>query len=129
MQNKDEIGATSDAPIYKIATSAQWAVAVSNGVYDGSPDDMRDGFIHFSTRAQLRETARRHFMGKADLVLIEISPASLGSALKWEPSRRGDLFPHLYAPLPVAAACWVRNLPLDEDGCPDVDTALAGSEG
>ena len=112
------------SPIYKIATRNDWSEALKNGVYAGSPDDHRDGFIHFSTRQQLLETARKHFSGRRDLVLIEIDPAPLGPALKWEPSRGGALFPHLYADLPVSAAIWVRDLALRDDGCPDVGAVL-----
>lgn len=124
MNTTDETNAHTLAPIYKIAARDEWSDAASNGVYEGSHDDRRDGFIHFSTREQLRETARKHFSGKSHLVLIEINPARLGPALKWEPSRGGALFPHLYGALPVACVSWVRELPLRDDQCPDVDAAL-----
>lgn len=119
---------STTGPVYKIAPRGLWLAACATGHFTGSPDDLRDGFIHFSTRAQLAETARRHFNDLHDLVLIEISPAALGPALKWEPSRGGALFPHLYAPLPTAAATWVRALPLNSDGVPDVDAALQQQE-
>lgn len=111
-------------PIYKIAGCHAWAEASAEGVYRGSPDDQRDGFIHFSTRDQLAETARKHFSGQIDLLLIAIDPAPLGPALKWEPSRAGALFPHLYADLPTANALWVRELRLRVDGVPDIDAAF-----
>ncbi len=110
--------------IYKITDAGAWTQATSTGVYRGSPDDLRDGFIHFSTRDQLAETARKHFSGRANLVLIAIDPAALGAALKWEPSRGGALFPHLYADLPTASALWVRNVPLRPDSVPDIETVL-----
>jgi len=106
----------TDATIYKIAPASLWAAAARAGTFDGAPVDVADGFIHFSTAAQARETARKHFAGQSDLVLVAVAAAPLGDALKWEPSRGGALFPHLYAPLPVSAALSVRPLPLDADG-------------
>jgi uncharacterized protein (DUF952 family) len=102
--------------IYKICPAADWAAAASSGVFHGSPVDLRDGYIHFSTAAQVAETAARHFAGQGDLVLVAIDPAALGAALKWEPARDGALFPHLYAELPTRAALWVKPLPLDASG-------------
>ena len=78
----------------------------------------------FSTRDQLAGTARKHFFGRDDLLLIALDPASLGPALKWEPSRGGALFPHLYADFATASAVWVRELKLRADGEPDIDAAL-----
>jgi len=97
--------------IYKILTKRMWDDAVARGSFDGSPIDVADGFIHFSTAAQVHETAAKHFSGAQDLVLVAVSADAL-DAIKWEPSRGGDLFPHLYAALPVSAAVWVRPLPL-----------------
>jgi len=85
------------------------------GLYQGSAVDHRDGFIHFSTAAQVGETAARHFVGQTDLMLVAVDGDALGAALKWEPSRGGALFPHLYGALPVAAVRWARPLP-DEIG-------------
>lgn len=102
--------------IYKIMTSAEWAAAQATGVYDGSADDRRDGFIHFSTAGQAAATAAKHFGGQADLVLLAVDPARLGAALKWEPSRGGALFPHLYAPLPASAVVEAHELPPGADG-------------
>lgn len=106
--------------IYKICTAGEWDEAVRDGVYRGSAVDRRDGFIHFSTATQVRETAAKHFAGLSDLVLIDIDDtrldARLGAALRWEPSRGGALFPHLYAPLPVDAATGITPLPLAADG-------------
>jgi len=102
--------------IYKICPEPLWRAAEAAGRFDGAPVDMADGFIHFSTPAQLRETAARHFSGQADLLLIAVDPAVLGSELRYEPSRGGDLFPHLYGPLPLAAVRWTAGLPLDAAG-------------
>ena len=102
--------------IYKIVPAGLWHAAVAAGTFTGSPVDQADGYIHFSTAAQVGATAAKHFAGQADLLLVAIPLSALGETLKWEPSRGGDLFPHLYAPLPVSAATWVRLLPLGEDG-------------
>ncbi len=101
--------------IYKICEQAAWQAAESAGLYRGSPLDIRDGFIHFSTAAQAGETATKHFAGQTDLMLIAVDGDALGPALKWETSRGGDLFPHLYAALPLTAVRWARPLP-DEIG-------------
>ena len=90
--------------IYKVCPAEAWREAAAAGVYRGSAVDLRDGFIHFSTAAQLAETLRRHFAGQRDLVLVAVDPDDLGDRLRWEPSRGGDLFPHLYGELPVALA-------------------------
>jgi riboflavin kinase/FMN adenylyltransferase len=104
-----------EQPIYKICTTAEWQTAVAAGELIGSEVDIEDGFIHFSTAGQLKETAAKHFCGQTDLMLVEVDPIRLGSALKWEPSRKGDLFPHLYAPLPVDAAPKAAPLPWHND--------------
>jgi uncharacterized protein (DUF952 family) len=94
---------TSDrSRVFKIVSRASWVAAVEAGHYQGSADDRRDGFIHLSTARQVPGTLARHFRGKDDLILVALDAASLGSALKWEPSRGGELFPHLYGPLDVA---------------------------
>ena len=105
-------------PIYKICVAGEWAQAVRQGRYIGSAVDVKDGFIHFSTARQAAETARRHFAGQSGLVLVKVNPALLQADLKWEASRNGDLFPHLYGSLPTAAATDVRPLPLGDDGIP-----------
>ena len=102
--------------IYKICPEPLWRAAEAAGRFDGAPVDLADGFIHFSTAAQLRETAARHFAGQADLVLVTVDAVSLGSGLRHEPSRGGDLFPHLYGELPIAAVRNVQRLPLGPDG-------------
>ncbi|PSH64097.1 MULTISPECIES: DUF952 domain-containing protein [Phyllobacterium] len=102
--------------IYKIAPRALWQTAEAKGAFDGAPIDHADGYIHFSTAAQAVETAAKHFAGQDDLLLIAVEADRLGDALKYEVSRGGDLFPHLYATLPLDAVAWVRPLPLGGDG-------------
>ncbi len=102
--------------IYKICTAAEWQQAEQAGAYRGSAVDHRDGFIHFSTAAQAAETAAKHFAGQRDLVLLSVDAAMLGDRLKWEASRGGALFPHLYGELALAAVRAVAPLPLDESG-------------
>ena len=104
------------ALVFKLVDRASWQAAAAAGVFDGSAVDARDGFIHFSTAAQVRETAARHFAGQADLLLVAVEAAALGDALRWEPSRGGALFPHLYAPLPIGAVRWVADVGLDDAG-------------
>jgi len=102
--------------IYKICPRGMWEEAQAAGRFDGASIDLSDGFIHFSTAEQAAETAAKHFAGQDDLVLVAVDPARLGDALKYEVSRGGALFPHLYAPLDLAAVAWVRPLPLGSDG-------------
>ena len=97
-----------------------WNVAQTNGVFEGSPVDRADGYIHFSTAEQLRETARRHFSGVTSLLLVAIEADRLGPALRWEPSRAGALFPHLYDALDVSFVLRVWPVPLGADGVPVV---------
>jgi uncharacterized protein (DUF952 family) len=103
-------------PIFKILSASAWADAVRDGVFRGAAVDLADGYIHFSTAAQARETAAKHFSGQTGLVLVAIDPARLGDKLVWEPSRGGALFPHLYGPLDPALALSVTPLPLDAEG-------------
>lgn len=107
---------SADAVVYKICPAALWRRAEAAGTFLGAPVDVTDGFIHFSTAAQARETARRHFAGLGELKLVTVAVEPLGAALKWEPSRGGDLFPHLYGPLPLSAVRKVEDLPLRPDG-------------
>jgi uncharacterized protein (DUF952 family) len=102
--------------IYKVCAASEWRDATRAGAFRGSAVDLRDGFIHFSTSAQLAETLRRHFAGQRDLVLVAIDPEALGAGLRWEPSRGGDLFPHLYGDLPVSLARQVTPLDVEADG-------------
>src|SRR5262245_41672570 len=102
--------------IYKICPETLWRAAEKAGRFDGAPVDHADGFIHFSSAGQARETAAKHFAGQHDLLLVAVDAGQLGDALKWEVSRGGALFPHLYAPLDLAAVLWVKPLPLGMDG-------------
>ncbi|MBY0335686.1 MAG: DUF952 domain-containing protein [Acetobacteraceae bacterium] len=106
-----------DTLIYTLVRGSDWQAAERAGAYRGSADDARDGFLHFSTADQVRESAAKHRAGEADLWLVEVEAAPLGEALKWEPAgKRAGLFPHLYAPLPLAAVKRVVRLPLGADG-------------
>jgi uncharacterized protein (DUF952 family) len=96
--------------IYKICPRDEWETALVDGVYRGSPIDRRDGFIHFSKEAQVGETLRKYFAGQRDLLVISVDPVTLGSALRFEVSRDGELFPHLYGELPVSLALEVKEL-------------------
>jgi uncharacterized protein (DUF952 family) len=102
--------------IYKICGRAEWHVAEQGGEFRGSTVDMRDGFIHFSSAAQVAETAAKHFARQTDLMLVAVDGDALGATLKWERSRNDDLFPHLYGPLPLTAVRWARPLPDEVDG-------------
>ncbi|MDO9306523.1 MAG: DUF952 domain-containing protein [Mesorhizobium sp.] len=102
--------------IYKICAEALWREAEKAGRFDGAPVDLADGYIHFSTAEQVRETAAKHFAGQRGLLLVAIDAEPLGEALKWEVSRGGAPFPHLYAPLDPAAVLWTKPLPLGADG-------------
>lgn len=101
---------------YKLVDRAEWEAARAAGAYAGSAVDLADGYIHMSTEAQVVETAAKHYRGRDDLVMVEVDLTALGEALKWEVSRGGDLFPHLYAPLPFTAALGERRLSVDADG-------------
>lgn len=102
--------------VYKICSASAWREAERRGIFQGSADDRRDGFIHFSTAAQVEETVRKHFAGEKGLFLIAIDAVRLGEALRWEPSRGGALFPHLYGELDLIAVVKVIDLPLRSDG-------------
>ena len=102
--------------IYHMCPADTWQAAVRAGAYRGTADDLRDGFIHFSTAEQIAESARRHRAGQSGLVLIAVESARLGDRLKWEESRGGALFPHVYGALDPAETASVRPLPLGPDG-------------
>ena len=98
--------------IYKILTTPQWAALERSGETAGAPVDLADGFVHFSSPSQVVETAAKHFAAQDGLMLLAVEADGLGGALKWEPSRGGDLLPHLYVPLRLADVVWARRLPL-----------------
>ncbi len=100
--------------IYKIATHTQWDEAQANGRFAGAPVDLADGYIHFSTANTVRETAARHFAGQEGLILAALEAAQLGGKLKWEVSRGGALFPHLYRAFELSEVTWAKPLPLRE---------------
>src|SRR5271155_1270072 len=102
--------------IYHMCRADEWAVAVKAKIYHGSSQDLADGFIHFSTADQIVESARRHRARQPRLMLIAVDASLLGERLHWEPSRDGDLFPHLYGPLNPAESANVHPLPLGADG-------------
>jgi uncharacterized protein (DUF952 family) len=101
--------------IYKICDAAAWQAAERVGEFAGATVDLADGYIHFSAADQVTETAARYFAGQRDLVLVAVDADVLGPALKWEPSRGGALFPHLYSTLPLRAVRWAKPLPLGPD--------------
>ena len=111
---------------FKLVDRAEWEAARAAGAYAGSAVDLADGYIHMSSAAQLAETARRHYRGRTDLVLVAVDLTALGEALKWEASRGGDLFPHLFAPLPLSAAREERGLSVDADGVMRFDDGAIG---
>jgi uncharacterized protein (DUF952 family) len=102
--------------IYKIVATEEWADAEAAGVFAGAPVDRADGFIHFSTAEQAADTAAKWFADRNDLILAAVDAEALGEDLRWEPSRGGALFPHLYAALPMSAVLWSRPLPLGSEG-------------
>jgi|SRR5271156_3177741 len=115
--------------IYKICPLSIWRDAECRGSFSGAEIDRRDGYIHFSTAAQLRETAVRHFADKDGLVLVAVDDSVLGPALKWEAARDGSLFPHLYGDLTLDAVRWKKPLPLGADGqhlFPELGTEAGG---
>ncbi|WP_457797360.1 DUF952 domain-containing protein [Methylocystis sp. S23] len=111
--------------IYKIVSAPEWRAAEAAGVFRGAAIDLADGYIHFSSAAQVEETAAKHFAGEADLLLVSIDAGKLGDALKWEVSRGGALFPHLYAPLAMDAVTRVAPLPAGVDGRHDFSGLLS----
>ena len=118
-------GISPVALIYKIAPRLLWQEAERVGTFNGAPVDLADGFIHFSTADSVQETADKHFHGQDDLLLIAFEDGELGPQLKYEGSRGGRLFPHLYAPLPVSAAKWVKPIAMSADGKHDLSELLS----
>lgn len=111
-----KFGAMAEETIYHICRRAEWASAEAAGSYPGSSQDRADGFIHFSTASQVAASAAKHRAGQSGLVLLSVDAAALGDRLRWEASRGGALFPHLYGALPLAAVRSVEDLPLGPDG-------------
>ncbi len=109
--------------VFKIATVDEWSEAATTGIYAGSADDRRDGFIHLSAQHQLQGTLEKHFKGKDDLVLIAFEASRLEPQLRWEQSRGGELFPHLYQSIAVSSALWQRPLQKDNNGIARIDEA------
>ncbi|WP_083901059.1 DUF952 domain-containing protein, partial [Azospirillum sp. B4] len=102
--------------IFHMCRADEWLAALAVGAYAGSSQDLADGFIHFSTAAQIVESAAKHRAGQTGLLILTVDPGPLGDALKYEPSRGGQLFPHLHGPLPVPAVLRADPLPLGDDG-------------
>jgi uncharacterized protein (DUF952 family) len=105
--------------VYKIVQASAWVAAIKAGAFGGAEVDLKDGYIHLSTGPQAAQTARLHFAGRDGLVIVAFEAEALGGALRWEPSRGGDPFPHLYGPLDPALAVETRPLNLNTDGWPD----------
>lgn len=104
--------------IYKILSAAAWRAAQADGVFTGAAVDLEDGYIHFSAAHQVQETARRYFRDPGDLVVLTVDADRLGEALKWEPSRDGALFPHLYGVLSTTLVERAADVLRDSDGVP-----------
>jgi len=115
---------TQPSTIYRLLAEDAWRRAQASGSFLGSEHDLRDGFIHFSTAEQVAETARRHYAGQSGLLLLGVNVEALGAALRWEPSRGGALFPHLYGALPLSAVTRVDALPLGANGQHVLPSAL-----
>ena len=118
----------SDELIYHICDGEAWCAAIGTDDYVGSPDDLRDGFMHFSTKAQVRTSVARHRAEQIGLVLLIVTKEMLGSNLRWEPSRGGQLFPHLYGKLPRNAVVKAIELPLGPDGMHEFPDGYPGLE-
>jgi uncharacterized protein (DUF952 family) len=122
---KMTLPAKANAHVFKICSTTEWSTATTVLAFHGSADDLRDGYIHLSTAEQALETARKYFSNRDDLLLVAFEVAQLGPLLRWESSRGGALFPHLYAALPTALAVGVVRLTLTPDGVPDIAAALS----
>ena len=118
----------NEALIYHVCDGGAWRAAEGGDAYAGSPDDVRGGYMHFSTHSQVRTSVTLHRAGQAGLLLLVVEAAKLGSALKWEPSRGGQLFPHLYGALPREAVFEVVDLPLGDDGAHQFPDGYPGLE-
>jgi uncharacterized protein (DUF952 family) len=111
--------------VYKIAPRDSWDAGLPGGRYDGSLDDLRDGFIHLSTAAQVRATAEKYFAGQEGLIIAAIDVARLGASLKWEASRGGDMFPHVYGAIESSMVIWTKPLAIAGDGTFDFPAEIA----
>lgn len=109
---------------YKVLTAEQMAMLETDGTFAGAPIDLADGYIHLSTHAQLTETVDKHFAGQTNLHVAAVDLSALGDAVKWEPSRGGQLFPHIYAPLPLSAV--IAYGPLTRDDAGQMQLPVAG---
>lgn len=119
--NNNKQGIRNAVPtIYKISPASAWREAERQGVYKGSADDLRDGYIHFSTAAQVAETARKHYFGQTGLFLIAVDADALGDALRWDRSRNDELFPHLYGELDIGAVTAILDMRARSDGYHDI---------
>ncbi len=116
MASQRQTSASTPGAVYKILQRTKWQAALRDGIFHGSCDDLRDGFIHLSTADQLAGTIAKHFHGRTDLVLVALDSGRLGSGLVWERSRGGELFPHLYGALDPSTAIGAVQLELDQDG-------------
>ena len=105
-----------DTPIYKIVSRSLWREAEAKGRFEGAPVDLKDGYIHFSTADQVAETAAKHFANEDGLMIVAFDTEALGDTLRWEPSRGGALFPHLYRKLDATDVVWAKPYPLGETG-------------
>ncbi|CCJ06154.1 DUF952 domain-containing protein [Methylocystis sp. SC2] len=110
--------------VYKIVSQSEWRAAEAAGVFSGAAVDLADGFIHLSAADQVEETAAKYFAGHTELLLVAVDAAALGDALRWEVSRGGALFPHLYAPLPLESVARVHPLLLGANGRHDFSAVL-----
>jgi uncharacterized protein (DUF952 family) len=126
--NAKESAESMSHTIYKICPASLWREAERAGVFLGAPVDRQDGYIHFSAADQVVETAAKHFAGMHDLVLVAVDAAALGPMLKWETSRGGALFPHLFGSMPLSSVLWVKRLPLDRSGRHAFPDLSGGSE-
>jgi uncharacterized protein (DUF952 family) len=107
--------------VFKIVSALAWASAAASGAFAGSADDIRDGFIHLSSAAQVQGTLKKYFAGQSGILVVAFDARALAPHLKWEPSRGGELFPHYYGLLPVGAALWQKPLVLGANGVPVPD--------
>ncbi|GHA31390.1 hypothetical protein GCM10007989_29280 [Devosia pacifica] len=110
--------------IYKVVTNEALSEVAEGNSFIGMPVDLDDGYIHFSTAEQLAETLRRHFAGQSDLRLLAVKTSTVAQVLRWEPSRGGALFPHLYGPLPLSAVVWSEEISVSKDGNVDLPEAV-----